>query len=302
LTTIDENDAVVRLAVRQRGVVDSAQLHKAGFDRAMIKRCLRAGRLQRLHRGVFQVTAAGAAPRAVEMAALLACGPDRSVISHRSAARLWGLTLDQPEARVDVTVAGGNPSCRPGIEIHRIAAMDRRDVRKVDGVPTTTPARTLLDLAAVLSFDDLEAAYAQARGRRLVRHADFPALLARNHGRRGAKALRRLLDFERDHGISRSQAERRFLALAHAAELPSPKVNTRVGGLEVDFTWPEQRVIDEVDGFAFHGDRLAFEHDRERDASLAALGYVVMRVTWQQLVAHREAVIARVASALAVRT
>ncbi|MFU8814467.1 MAG: type IV toxin-antitoxin system AbiEi family antitoxin domain-containing protein [Pseudomonadales bacterium] len=292
----------MRLAVRQQGVVDSAQLRRAGFDRAMVKRWLRAGRLRRLHRGVFQVAAAGATPRAAEMAALLACGHSGSVISHRSAAQLWGLTVDRPETRVDVTVAGRNPGRKPGIVIHRVAALDRRDVRKVDGVPTTAPARTLLDLAAVLSFDDLEAAYAETRGRGLVRHRDFPALLARNRGRRGAKALRRLLDFERDHGISRSQAERRFLALARAAGLLAPKVNTRVGGFEVDFMWPEQRVIVEVDGFAFHGDRVAFERDRERDASLAALGCVVMRVTWQQLVGRREAVIARVASALAVRT
>jgi hypothetical protein len=124
------------------------------------------------------------------------------------------LTVDQLERRVEVTVSGGNPGHKPGIEIHRAAALDRRDVRKVDGIPTTAPARTLLDLAAVLSFDDLEVSYAQARGRRLVRLGDFPALLTRSPGRRGAKALRRLLDFERDHGLSRSQAERTFLALA----------------------------------------------------------------------------------------
>jgi hypothetical protein len=244
---MNETDAVVRLAMRQLGVVDAAQLRTAGFDRASIKRWLRAGHLRRLHRGVFQVAAVGAAPRAAEMAALLACGKDRSVISHRSAAQLWGLTVDWSAAQVEVTVAGRNPGSKPGIKIHRVPVLDRRDVRKVDGVPATAPARTLLDISAVMTFDDLEIAYAEARGRRLVRHADLSALLVRHRGRRGAKMLRRLLDFERDHGLSRSQAERTFLGLARAAGLPLPKVNTRVDSFEVDFIWPEQRLIVEVD-------------------------------------------------------
>jgi hypothetical protein len=147
--------------MRQLGVVDAAQLRTAGFDRASIKRWLRAGHLRRLHRGVFQVAAVGAAPRAAEMAALLACGKDRSVISHRSAAQLWGLTVDWSAAQVEVTVAGRNPGSKPGIKIHRVPVLDRRDVRKVDGVPATAPARTLLDISAVMTFDDLEIAYAE---------------------------------------------------------------------------------------------------------------------------------------------
>jgi very-short-patch-repair endonuclease len=295
---VDES-AILKLAVRQRGVVSVVQLRAAGFDQAAIKRWLRAGRLQRLHRGVFHVTSACAAPRAVEMGALLACGLDRSVVSHRSAARLWGLTVDRP-ALIEVTVTGRNPGRKSGIAIYRVPVLDRRDMRLVDGVPTTAPPRTLLDLAAVLSFDDLEVAYAEARCRRLVQHRDLSALLVRTRGRHGLKALRRLLKFEREHGLCRSQAEREFLTLVQAAELPSPKSNTRVDGFEVDFLWPDQKLIVEVDGYAFHADRHAFERDRVRDASLNALGYVVMRVTWQQLVSRREAVIARVAKALTV--
>jgi very-short-patch-repair endonuclease len=295
MTKFDEN-AIAKIAARQRGVVSVKQLHAVGFDNAAIKRRWRAGRLHRLHRGIYLVGHAVAPEGAAEVAALLACGSG-SVVSHRSAARLWGLPAFLGWTKpVEVTVPGRDAGKKGGIAIYPVNSIDPRDVRRADGIPATTPARTLLDLSALLPIDTIEVAYADARARGLVNEADLADVLQRNPGRRGAKALRSLLALAVGGGVSRSEAERRMRGIMRTAALPAPKCNTRVAGFEEDFIWPEQRVIVEVDGFAFHADKRSFERDRERDARLAASGYVVIRVTWRQLVARREAVAARIPS------
>lgn len=297
-----DESAIARLAGRQRGVVTVRQLHAAGFDRAAIKRRRRAGRLHRLHRGVYLLGHAAAPEGAAEVAALLACGPG-SVISHGSAARLWRLPgFRDPRPLVEVTVTGRDPKRRAGMRIHGSRTLDPRDVRHVDGIRSTAPGRTLLDLAAVLSLGELELAFLDARARGLLRDRDLTQILERNAGRRGAKPFRRLVELDRESGLTRSQAERKLLALVRAAALPTPKANARIGRSEVDFLWPEQKVIVEVDGYAFHAGGRAFERHRERDAALVARGYVVLRVTWRQLVARRDAVIARLAAALSIRS
>jgi very-short-patch-repair endonuclease/predicted transcriptional regulator of viral defense system len=296
-----EESTIARLAAQQRGVVTVEQLHAAGLDNAAIKRRCRAGRLHRLHRGIYLVGLPIVPAHAAETAALLACGRG-SVVSHRSAARLWGLPAWRDwSGPIEVTVPGGNPGRKPGLMVHRAHKLDRRDVRPVDGIPATAPARTLLDLATVMPIDELELALADAHARRLLRPIDLADALDRNRGRRGAKALRALLALALGNGLTRSQAERRMLALLREAALPLPNANARAGHYEVDFLWSDQKVIVEVDGYAFHSARQSFERDRERDAVLVARGYVVMRVTWRQLVARRHALVARIAAALAVR-
>jgi very-short-patch-repair endonuclease len=301
MAELDEN-AIAKLAARQRGVVTATQLHAAGFDDAAIKRRCRAGRLHRLHRGVYLVGHAVAPAHAAEMAALLACEPG-SVVSHRSAARLWGLpAFRDGSAPAEVTVAGRNPGHKPGIVIYRARKLGRQDVRCVDGIPVTAPARTMLDLATVLSIDDLEAAYAEAHARVLLQPSDLMDLLDRNPRRRGREALRSLAALALGAGLTRSEAERRLRTLLRAAALPLPTANARVADFEVDFLWPDQKVIVEVDGYAFHAGRQSFERDRERDATLVARGYAVIRVTWRQLVGRRDAIVARIAAALALRS
>jgi very-short-patch-repair endonuclease len=296
-----DEQAISRLAARQRGVVTAEQLRRAGFDRHAVKRRCRAGRLHRLHRGVYLVGHAVMPEFAAEMAAVLACGAG-SVVSHRSAAGLWRLPLAPEQSpAIDISIAGRDPGLRTGITLHRVRALEASDTRRVAGIPVTAPARTLLDLAGALPFDDLEVAFLDARSRRLLGRRDLAATLARNASRPGVLQFRRLVELDHDTGLTRSEAERALLALVRAAGLPEPKANARVAGLEVDFLWPSQHVVVEVDGFAFHAGRQAFERDRERDAILAARGYVVLRVTWRQLIARREAVAARIAAALAIR-
>jgi very-short-patch-repair endonuclease len=156
--------------------------------------------------------------------------------------------------------------------------------------------------SAVLPFGELEAAFADARARRLIRDRDLKDVLERSRGRRGASAFRRLIELDQGRGLTRSEAERRLLALVRAAALPKPKANARLGGFEVDLLWRDQKVIAEVDGYAYHAGARAFERDRERDATLAARGYVVLRVTWRQLIVRPEAVIARLAAAISLRS
>jgi len=287
--------AIAALAKRQRGVVARAQLRAIGLSRTAIDTRLRAGRLHPLYRGAYLVGHAGVLQGAREFAAVLVCGPD-TVVSHRSAASLWSLLPHLPR-EVDITVAGRDCRRSDGIRVHRVGDLDVRDVRKLGGIPITTPARTILDLATTASSRELEQALAEAHARRLVRRTDLVSLLARVGPRPGAPALRALLDADAP-ALTRSQAEERFLALVRAPELPAPESNVRVGRHEVDFLWRDHGLVVEIDGFAFHSSRPAFERDRVRDAELASLGFRVIRVTWRQIVDRPEAVIARVAAAL----
>jgi very-short-patch-repair endonuclease len=301
-SAVIDDRAIARIAARQRGLVSRAQLLDVGIRSGAINRRVRSGRLHPVHRGVYMVGHTAPVHGARELAAVLACGPG-AVVSHASTAHLLKLLPHPARPRpVDVTVPGGrDPAKRPGIRIHRVESLDPRDTRTLHGIPATAPARTLLDLATVLPPYLLERAIAEAQVRRLVRRRDLIDQLERNRGRRGTRMVRRLLDLERGPAFTRSEAERKLLTLLRAAALPVPRVNSRAEGYEVDFMWREHRLVLELDGFAFHSSRAAFERDRARDAALAAAGYTVIRITWRQLVDMPEAVVARIARALAVR-
>jgi hypothetical protein len=218
--------AIAKLAARQRGLVTRAQLLEIGLTRHAIDNWVRSRRLHALYRGVYLVGHPEPIAGARELGAILACGAG-AVVSHRSASGLWRL-LPDPGGDVDVTLAGRHCGPKRGIRVHRLAALDRRDVRKLGGIPVTSPARTILDLAGVVSPRDLERALAEAQARRLVRRADLLSLLARRSGRPGAAALRRLIEGDAP-ALTQSEAEERFLALIRAAELPTPEVNARIG-------------------------------------------------------------------------
>jgi very-short-patch-repair endonuclease len=295
------DQVIARLAEDQFGVVSHPQLVAAGVSSGAIKRRVRIGRLHPVHRGVYLVGHAVTVRGGREMAAVLACGTG-AVVSHRTAACLWALLpypANQPP--VDITLAGRDPGTRRGIRVHRVRSMDSRDTRTLHRIPITTPARTLLDLATALPPPLLETAVAEAQVRRLVRKRDLIDQLERNRGRRGTRAVRQVLNIEGAPAFTRSEAERKLLSLLRASELPMPQVNARLGRHEVDFLWREQQLVVEVDGFRFHSSRASFEGDRHRDAALAAIGYTVLRITWRQLVAAPEAVVARMAAALASR-
>lgn len=233
------------------------------------------------------------------MAAVLACG-ETAVASHHTAAELHGIRPVRP-GPIDVTVPCGKPRSREGISAHR-SALRPDDVMRTQGIPTTTPKRTIRDLAAGLPDRELRRAIEEALVQRKLDRPSLADAVDEARGQRGAAALRAAAEGVSGEAarLTRSEAERRLLELIDAAGLPRPRTNVRIGRSEVDAVWWKERLVVEVDGFAFHGHRAAFERDRRRDADLAARGLRVIRVTWRQIADEPEAVIARLAAALAV--
>jgi very-short-patch-repair endonuclease len=245
-----------------------------------------------MHQGVYLAGALEPPPLARETAALLAC-PGTALVSHAAAARLHGLSPGGPATPIDVTVvAGDRRRGRRGLGIHVVDEIDPRDRARVHGLPVTAPARTLADLAGLLPLADLERLLEEALVLRLLRASDLDEIAARRAGRPGIPALRRAAGRLAEPSLTRSEAERALLALLRRAGLPHPRTNVRVGRHEVDCLWPAARLVVEVDGFAFHRTRAAFERDRRRDADLQAAGWRVVRVTWRQLTEEREALVA----------
>ncbi len=269
------------MAERQRGLITRAQLEAIGLGRGGIAHRLSTGRLHQVHRGVYLVGHRVPAPLTRETAALLSSGAG-ALLGHRSAATVWRMPVPAIDD-VEVSLVGRDVPSRPGIRFYRLESLDSRDRRRHAGLALTSPARTLLDLGAVLTERGLEQAVADAQARRLVSTTDLRAALARAPRRHGASALRTLLERQAGPALTRSQAEELLLGIVRSAGLPSPETNVRVGGYEVDCLWRDRRLVVEVDGYAFHSSRASFERDRRRDADLQDRGYRVRRVTWRQL-------------------
>jgi very-short-patch-repair endonuclease len=259
-----------RLVERQHGYIARWQLLAIGYTIGWIRVRVRKGDLIPVHAGVYAVghVPRGAIPTA--HAAVLACG-EGAVLSHDSAAAAYGLR-EWPRAP-EVTVTGQRR--RPGITVHRTITLTSRDVRTFNGIRTTSPARTIADIQDRLTDRQLVRAVNDARRAKLLGPAAVHDLLTRS------ARTTRLVDPAQNP--TRSQLEDDFLAwLAHHG-LPTPRINVMLHGFEVDALFPEERVVVELDGYAFHDDRAAFERDRERDAILAAHGYVVVRITITRL-------------------
>jgi very-short-patch-repair endonuclease len=233
---------------------------------------------------------------AQEQAALLACGCG-AVLSHASAAYLWGL-LDSPPIAVDVTLVGRQLRPRAGITIHHSARLDERDQRRRDGLLVTSPARTAIDMAADVSVDRLEALVSEGRVKNLIRGGELESALARTGRTSGASRMRSFLDSEEEPATTRSWGERKLRRLLTEARIRSPKFNRFVEGWSVDLLWEEEKLAVEFDSYKFHGHRRAFERDRRKDVALAELGYQVLRFTARQLKYEPLAVITSIARAL----
>jgi len=290
---------IAALAARQHGIVGRRQLVKLGLGRRAIGHRIDVGRLHPIHRGVYAV---GHRPRTSEaawMAAVLVA--EGAVLSHRSAAALWGIRRNDRTA-VEITVPTAVRR-RARLEIHQ-ASLREDEITARDGIAVTTPARTLLDLAAVVSPHHLARAATEAEIQRLTSPTSLAALVARYPTRAGTKAIRKLLR-TRDIGrnITKHQLELRFLGFLDAQRLPRPRINATVDlhpkPREVDCLWPNHRLVAELDGFATHGTRTAFEDDRSRDRELLVAGYRVTRITWRQLAEDEHALAQALRSLLA---
>jgi very-short-patch-repair endonuclease len=287
------------LAEKQQGLVTRAQLLEAGMTPDTVRARTKARRLRPIQRGVYLV-GPPVAPYLKEMAAVLACG-EGAVVSHRSAAALWELLPHPgPSASVDILVPMPDRGRRPGIRAHHTSRLQESEVTTWNRIPVTTPARTVLDLAGELRMQELERVVAKTERESLAAPGELSSLVARHPRRPGVGILRALLSGDASPTLTRSHAEERFLALVKKAQLAMPEVNVGVGGYEVDFLWRPQRLVVEVDGFAFHSSRRAFKRDRRRDSILSLKGLRVLRITWSQIVEEPEAVAALLAHNLAV--
>jgi very-short-patch-repair endonuclease len=270
-------EAVADLATRQEGPVADWQLLELGFPRTTIESWLRSGRLHCWHRGVYTLGHRALGRRGRLWAAVLACGRG-AVLSHRSAAGLWGIRPDN-RPRIEVTVASRGRASRKGIQVHRVRRLDPRDVTKIDGIPVTTLARTFLDLAEVVPQNQVRRAINEADYLRLFDLKAVKELLSRSNGRRGIRPLTAALIAVFPEERTRSDLEEAFLEFCERRNIPRPKVNRGRDGRELDMTWPGHNLIVELDGYQAHRTRRAFEEDRRRDARHLLDGIRTVRVT-----------------------
>src|SRR5207302_272317 len=260
------------LAARQHGVVSHRQLIEIGLGRGAIERRVAAGRLHRVHRGVYAVGHPAIGGRGRWMAAVLRYAPG-AVLSHRDAAALHGL---RPNSRRDIDVTAlARRRQIAGITLHQVRSLHLDDCAQVDGIPVTSIARTLFDLAEPLRRRDLARVFDEAERLRIFDLRAVEEVCERNRGRRGLPRVSALLADAREPALTRSELERLFLELCRDHGLPAPAMNVMVAGFEVDAWWPGSSLIVELDGFAFHNTRGAFERDRSKDVALKLAGYEV---------------------------
>jgi very-short-patch-repair endonuclease len=247
-------------------------------------RWLREGRLHRLHREAFAVGHRRVSWLGGVLAAVLACG-EGALLSHRSAAALWGLSRRRGPT-IDVTAPAGRQfrPGRRGICLHRCRIHDGI-ATKSSGVPVTTVSRTLFDLAEVVDRQQLRRAWEEADRLGMLRLTAIEQICEQGYGRHALRPIRALLAEARTPAYTRSALEQRFAEFCrgHLAGLPPPQTNVLVLGLEVDAYWPSKHLVVELDGYAYHHHRAAFERDRARDAAMQAAGYRVLRITHRRL-------------------
>ena len=287
------------LAKRQHGVVSIRQLlGPLGYSESAVGRAAAAGRLHRLHRGVYAVGHTDISWYGRCLAAVLACGPG-ALLSHRSAAWLWEISTRGPFP-VQVTTPVPRRA-RPLIVIHHARALLAEDRGLEKLIPVTSLPRTLLDVAATDRFDRLERILERTEELGLFDLYPVEALLDRTVGHPGAGRLRRAIALYRTPIFNRSSVERDFLSLVREAGLPRPSTGFNVAGYELDVYWPEERFAVELDVFETHGTRGAFERDRLRQEDLKLAGVEMTRVTGRRLEREPQQVVERIARLLEQR-
>jgi very-short-patch-repair endonuclease len=294
-----------KIADRQHSVISRDQMRRLGFKDGAISHAVTTGRLHRVFHGAYALGHGRIGERGRLMAATLACGHG-ALVSHRSAAALLGL-LDKGPVVIDVIAPPSRGRGIDGIYLHRVRPPRLEETGTMHGIPCTSPARTLVDLAGVVGERTLRSAFERAARLEWLDLAAIEASIDPRH--RGMKVLLALIDEWRGaapllgrRGKLKSPLEAKVLPLIFQRDLPPPLFNAPVqianGRIEVDFLWPEHRFALEADSRDFHGTAVAFERDRWRDRELMRAGYSVLRVTHREAEREAEAVAATVASRL----
>ncbi|HEX5929067.1 MAG TPA: DUF559 domain-containing protein [Solirubrobacterales bacterium] len=264
----------------QHGVVTRAQLLGVGFTREAIQHRIERGRLHPLWRGVYAVGRPEVTKLGRWMAAVLSCGPE-ALLGHGSAAALWKLTEREPSV-VEIVLPDHLCRRRPGVRVRRHATQRAADRREHRGIPVTSPATTLIDLASRGGTERIERAVNAADRLGLIDPESLRAAIEATPTRPGAGRLRRLLD-RPTFAPTESYLERRFLSLVDRAGLPTPRTQARVNGFRVDFHWPELDLVVETDGLRYHRTPGQQARDLKREQVHAAAGLRALRFTAAQV-------------------
>jgi very-short-patch-repair endonuclease len=288
--------AVAERAEGEHGVLDVDELRECGLTSQTISIRARNGRLHCLYRGVYAVGHAGVSVKGRFLAAVKACG-EGAVLSHRSAAVLWGF-MDEDECLPEVTVPARSHRYPRGIRLHRPVELRDDEWLILERIRVTTPVRTIIDLAGDLNAHLLRDVLRRAIGTRRVRFQQLIRALSRVGGRPGVRKLRRVIA---DGVPTRSELEDIVLHLLNEGGFEEPRVNVALvlDGRRVvpDFRWPSAQVVVEADGKDWHDNPIARAADRERQRLLEAHGESVVRVTWSQAVAQPARTRGRIAAA-----
>jgi very-short-patch-repair endonuclease len=268
------------VAAAQHGVIARGQLVELGFSRHAIDHRIAIGRLHPVARGVYAVGRPQITRRGRWMAVVLACGPG-SMLSHQSAAALWGIASEQP-GMLEVSVRVSSPRRQPGVRAHRRPGLRAADATSHQGIPVTSPVRTLIDLAARLGPRAMERAVNEADRLDLVDPEALRTALGAHAGERGVGRLRDLLD-RRTFRLTASELERLFLPIVAEVGLPVPLTRQWVNGFEVDFHWPDLGFLVETDGLRYHRTPAQQARDRLRDQAHTAAGLTHLRFTHAQV-------------------
>jgi very-short-patch-repair endonuclease len=287
------------LARRQHGVLARRQLLELGFTRRAIAHRVASGRLHPVAAGVYAVGRPQLTRKGRWMAAVLACG-DGAVLSHGSAAALWNIGPERRDES-EVTVRRRVWPRHPEVKVRARPALPDADITSHEGIPVTTPARTILDRAATLEANAVERHVNEADQLELIDPEELRAWVDAHPGEPGARPLRRILD-EATFLLSDTELEVLFRPLARAAGLSQPLSKQKVNSYEVDFWWPDLGLVVETDGFRYHRTAFKQRKDLERDQAHVAAGLVPLRFShWQvkHAPAHVRATLATVARRLA---
>ncbi len=269
---------IAALAEAQHGVVAVWQLLELGLGRGAIAYRVSIGRLHPVHQGVFAVGHRKLTREGRRMAGVLAYGP-QAVLSHRSAAAHWG--IGHASYKYDVTTPHSKRS-RKTIRAHT-ARLHPEDRTVHNCIPITTPARTILDLAAQSTTDQLTHLIEEAERKHLLDLAGLDRAIARRPRAAGVARLKAVLATYRGTADTRSKLERKFRTLIAKAGLPEPQFNVLIAGITVDVYWPQWKLVVELDSEPYHHNPRAFENDRIRDAAVQKHDLRVLRVTGNRL-------------------
>jgi hypothetical protein len=274
--------ALGNLAERQHGRVAHRQLLALGFSRSAIGRRIESGELVPVHPCVYAVGHAIRTAEAGWMGGVLAAGPD-ALLSHRSAAAAWDLRRTS-SGLVEVSVRSRSRRRLDGVKVHQTRGFHPDDRAKLDRIPLTSLARTLLDNAAVLPLGQVVRMLEQAERLQIFDLGALEALIARSHGRRGLKRLTAAMEaFTGEPTRTNSDWERDLFDFCDDFDIPRPELNVIVEGYEVDALWRDKKLIVELDSWTHHRGRTAFESDRRKYGALQLAGYIVLPITWRRL-------------------